>query len=53
MSRDQQVRIDEIVRNNCEEILKKYFTKDLVRRITNEILAGVEWDIGNMEEEGT
>lgn len=51
MTRDEQVRIDEIVRNNVKEILKKYLVKDLVVRISNEILAGVEWDLGNMEEE--
>ena len=51
MSRDQQVRIDEIVRNNCREILNKYFTKDLAVRISNEISSGVEWDIANMEGE--
>lgn len=46
-----QHEVRQIVKTNTEEILKNYLTKDLVRRITNEILAGVEWDLGNMEEE--
>jgi hypothetical protein len=46
-----QHEVRQIVKTNVEEILKNYLTKDLVRRITNEILAGVEWDLGNMEEE--
>lgn len=46
-----QAAVREIVKNNLTEILGNYFTKDLVRRISNEILSGVEWDLGNMEED--
>ena len=45
-----QTAVREIVKNNLTEILSNYFTKDIVRRITNEVLSGVEWDLGNMEE---
>lgn len=51
MTRDQQVKIDEIIRNNVREVLNKYLTKDLAVRISNEICAGAEWDIANMEED--
>jgi len=46
-----QAAVREIVKNNLIEILSNYFTKDLARKIRNEVLAGVEWDLGNMEEE--
>lgn len=42
--------IDRIVKDNMTEILGKYLTKDLVRKIVNETMSGIEWDIGNMEE---
>ncbi|MBO7709343.1 MAG: hypothetical protein J6S83_02675 [Lachnospiraceae bacterium] len=45
-----QTAVREIVKNNLTEILSNYFTKDIVRRISNEVLSGVEWDLGNMEE---
>lgn len=46
-----QAAVRKIVKDNMTEILSNYFTKDLVRKITNETLSGVEWDLGNMEEE--
>ena len=51
MTRDEKVQIDRIVQENCEEVLKKYFTKDIVRRIATEIRAGVEYDVANMDGE--
>lgn len=51
MTRDQQVRIDEIIRNNTREVLKKYLAKELAVKIGNEICAGTEWDIANMDDE--
>lgn len=42
--------IDRIVKDNMTEILSRYFTKDMVRRIVNETMPGIKWDIGNMEE---
>lgn len=45
-----QTAVREIVKNNLTEILSNYFTKDIVRKVTNEVLSGVEWDLGNMEE---
>ena len=50
MDQKTQVAVNEIARNNIREVLKKYFTKDLVNKITNEIMPGIEWDLGNMEE---
>ena len=46
-----QIAVRKIVKDNVKEVLSKYFTKDLVTKITNEIMPGVEWDLGNMEEE--
>ena len=43
--------IDRIVKDNMTEILSKYFTKDVVRKIVNETMPGIEWDIANMEED--
>ena len=51
MTNEQKARIDQIVQINCEEVLKKYFTKDIVRRIATEIRSGVEYDVANMDEE--
>ena len=51
MTRDEKVKIDQIVQSNCEEVLKKYFTKDIVRRIATEIRCGIEYDVANMDEE--
>jgi hypothetical protein len=42
--------IDKIVKDNMTEILSRYFTKDIVRKIVNETMPGIEWDIGNMDE---
>ena len=46
-----QSAVRKIVKENVREVLKRYFTEDIVRKITNEIMPGVEWDLGNMEEE--
>ena len=43
--------IDRIVKDNMTEILSRYFTKDMVRKIVNETMPGIEWDIANMKEE--
>lgn len=51
MTRDEKVQVDRIVQDNCEEVLKKYFTKDIVRRIATEIRSGVEYDVANMDED--
>ena len=51
MTREEKVQIDQIVQSNCEEVLKKYFTKDIVRRIATEIRSGVEYDVANMDED--
>ena len=45
-----QTEVRRIVKDNMTEILNQYLTKDLVRKIVNETLAGVEWDLENMEE---
>ena len=50
MTNEQKAQIDQIVQNNCEEVLNKYFTQDMVRRIATEIRSGVEWDVANMDE---
>jgi hypothetical protein len=44
-----QSAVRKIVKENVKGILRNYLTDDMVRKITNEILAGVEWDLGNME----
>ena len=46
-----QAAVRRIVKDNMKEILGQYFTEDMVRRLVNETLAGVEWDLGNMKEE--
>jgi hypothetical protein len=46
-----QSAIRKIVKENVTEILRNYMTDDVVKKIRNEILAGVEWDLGNMKEE--
>ena len=51
MTREEKVQIDQIVQSNCEEVLKKYFTKDIVRRIATEIRSGVEYDVANLDDE--
>lgn len=53
MTNKQQTEIRKIVKDNITEVLSDYLTKDLVTRIRNEILAGVEWDLGHMDEEET
>ena len=47
-----QTEVRRIVKDNMREVLRKYFTPDLVNKITNEIMPGVEWDLGNMDESG-
>lgn len=51
MDNATQIKVRQIVKDNAIEVLKQYLTKDLYIKFTNEILAGVEWDLGNMEEE--
>ena len=46
-----QSAVRKIVKENIEEALRRYFKEDTVRKLTNEILPGVEWDLGNMEED--
>lgn len=48
-----QSEVRKIVKDNVREVLKRYFTDDIVRKITNEIMPGIEWDLGNMEEAKT
>ena len=51
MTKEQTVKVMEIVSDNVEEILDKYLSYDLVRRIASEIKAGVQWDLVNKMEE--
>ena len=51
MDNNTWAAIDRIVKENMTEILSRYFTKDMVRKIVNETMPGIEWDIGNMKEE--
>lgn len=51
MSKDQVKAIMKIVDNNVEEVLDKYLAYELVRKIKSEIIAGVEWDLVNMEDD--
>ena len=51
MEKQQAKEIMKIIDTNVEEVLDKYLSYDLVRRIKTEIVAGVEWDLANMEGE--
>ncbi len=51
MTKEETVKIMKIVDNNVNEILDKYLSYELVRRISSEILAGVQWDLVNKMEE--
>ena len=51
MDINTQSAVRKIVKENVREVLKRYFTEDIVRKITNEIMPGVEWDLGNMDME--
>ena len=46
-----QAKVCEIVRKDLKEILEIYLAKNLATNIRNEIMAAVEWDLGNMEED--
>ena len=46
-----QSEVRKIVKENAREVLKRYFTEDVVRKILNEMLPGIEWDLGNMKED--
>ena len=46
-----QIAVRRIVKDNLKTILGNYFTEEIVRKISIEVLSGVEWDLGNMEEE--
>jgi hypothetical protein len=50
MTKEQTVQIMSIVDNNVEEILDRYLSYELVRKIKGEILAGVQWDLVNKLE---
>ena len=50
MSKEEVKAIMKIVDNNVEEVLDKYLSYELVRRIKGEILSGVEWDLVNEKE---
>lgn len=50
MEKQQAKEIMQIVDSNVEEVLDKYLSYDLVRRIKAEIVAGVEWDMANAEK---
>ena len=53
MTKEQSIKVMEIVSDNVEEVLDKYLSYELLRRITSEIKAGVEWDLVNkMEDKG-
>ena len=47
MNKEQVKAIMRIVGENVEEVLDKYLSYDLVRRIKSEITSGVEWDLVN------
>ena len=51
MTKEQVKAIMKIVGENVEEVLDKYLSYDLVRRIKSEINSGVEWDLVNKEDE--
>lgn len=50
MEKQQAKEIMKTVSDNVEEVLDKYLSYELVRRIKTEIVAGVEWDLANMEK---
>ena len=50
MSNETYGRILQIVVNNVREVLDKYLADKLAKDIEIEIRSGVEWDLGNMEE---
>ena len=51
MGKEQVKAIMKIVGENVEEVLDKYLSYDLVRRIKSEITSGVEWDLVNKEDD--
>jgi hypothetical protein len=51
MTKEQVKTIMKIVDNNVEEVLDRYLSYDLVRRIKSEITSGVEWDLVNKGDE--
>jgi hypothetical protein len=50
MTKEQTAKIMEIVDDNVQEILDKYLSYELVRKISTEIRAGVQWDLVNKAE---
>jgi hypothetical protein len=51
MSKEEVKAIMKIVSENVEDVLDKYLSYELVRRIKSEISAGVEWDLVNKGED--
>ena len=50
MSKEEVKAIMKIVDSNVDEVLDKYLSYELIRRIRAEIIAGVEWDLANAKE---
>ena len=51
MTKEQTTKIMAIINHNVEEVLDKYLSYELVRRIKTEILAGTQWDLVNKMED--
>lgn len=51
MTKEQMKAIMKIVDSNVDEVLDKYLSYELIRRIKGEILSGVEWDLVNKGDE--